>query len=424
MNNHDKYGGIDMGEKPFNRWLVVISGLVVMLMLGVTYAWGVFLKPLMGEFGWAKAETSLAFSILLLVFAIIMIPAGRLQDKKGPRVVATIGGLLLGGGFILASFTNSLSVLYTTYGIIAGAGIACAYVTPIATGVKWFPDKRGLVTGLIVCGFGAGSAFLAPLASHIIYTMGWRMAYVILGVLFLIAVTVAAQLLRNPPEGYTPEGWKPSTSQNQPNVHTTYDYDLLEMIKTPQFWMLWIMFAFTATAGLMVIGHVVAFAIESGIDKMAAAFALTVLAIFNGAGRVASGIISDKIGRTKTMLVVFVIQAIMLSMLIKMTSVATIYAAVAVIGFCFGADFTLFPAATADFYGTKNIGVNYGAVFTSYGVAGLLGPFLGGYVFDVTQSYYLAFQAAGVLCAIAAIVSLIVKPMGVKEVALIEKEVV
>jgi len=398
--------GVGFTKKSFNRWTVVPYGFIINVTLGVVYAWSVFMKPLMKDFGWTTAETSLAFTILLLTFAFVMIPAGWLNDRIGPRKVASLGGILLGLGFILAGFTSSLLWLYVTYGIVAGAGVALAYVTPIATCVKWFPDKKGLVTGIIVCGFGLSSAFLAPIATYIITTTGWQSAFQMLGLVFLLVSFGAAQGLKIPPSGWCPPSWTPTPGKTP----VTNDLTWKQTVKTSKFWMIWLMFTFGATAGLMVIGHAAKFAQDSGLDVAIASLAVSVLAIFNALGRISWGAISDKIGRAKAILLMFLIQAITLSLLIKATSLLPLFLAFATVGFCFGGIFSIFPSATADFFGTKYYGITYGFVFTSYGVGGVLGPYLAGYIFDIAGSYYLAFQMAGILCAIALIISIFLMP--------------
>ncbi|PIN70378.1 MFS transporter [Candidatus Woesearchaeota archaeon CG11_big_fil_rev_8_21_14_0_20_43_8] len=383
----------------FSKWYVLVGALIIQMCLGVVYAWSVFLSPLMKEFGWAKTEASVAFTIALVSFAGFMIFAGRLQDKLGPRLIATIGGVLLGLGFILARFTTSLWMLYITYGVIAGAGIGFAYVCPIATLVKWFPQNKGLISGIAVAGFGAGSLVFAPLATSIIESTGWRSAFWILGLIFLVAVVLGAQLLRNPDAAYTKKKEALKTKK-------TEEIGWQEMLKRPVFWKLWVMFMFGATAGLMVIGHLAVFGREGGLTPEVAAAAVGVLAIFNGLGRIIWGLVSDIFGRVNAMTIMFGVQALMMFLLIKMnTSFWMLAFAVAFVGFNFGGNFALFPSATADNFGMKNMGANYGFMFTSYGFAGILGPMLGAKVFDATQSYFLAFAIAGGLCVIAAILS-------------------
>ena len=393
-------------EKPFNRWTVVPCGFIINITLGIVYAWSVFLKPLMSEFKWATAETSLAFTILLLTFAVVMIPGGWLNDRIGPRKVASLGGLLLGLGFILASFTNSLIWLYLTYGVISGAGVALAYVTPISTCVKWFPDKKGMITGIVLCGFGMSSAFLAPVATYIIGTAGWRITFQILGVIFLLVSVGAAQGLRIPQQGYCPAGWTPKASSK---ASVVTDLTWRQSLRTSRFWMIWLMFVFGSTAGLMIIGHAAKFAQESGLDAVTASLAVSVIAIFNGAGRISWGTVYDRVGRARTMILLFVIEAAAVFSLVYTTGMLPMFLSLALIGFCFGGNLAIFPATTADLFGTKNYGMLYGFVFTAYGVGGILGPYIGGYTFDLMKSYSMAFQMAGVLCVVAVVISLILR---------------
>lgn len=397
-------------ENP-NRWVVAVgAGFLVNLMLGIVYAWSVFVKPLMAEFGWTKTITTLPFTVFLAVFALMMVPAGRLQDKRGPKKIAMIGGVLMGLGLILASFVTSVRNhwwLILTYGVVSGAGCGFGYATPIPCVRKWFPDKPGLTVGLVVMGFGLSALLFAPVEASLIASRGIAQTFLICGSIILVVVLFAASLLRNPPEGWKPEGWQPA--QATAAKPQTVDYSFSEMLKTPQFYLLWLMFCFGATAGLMTIGHIAAFAKESGMAVMTAAFAASVLSVANACGRPGAGFISDKLGRTRTMMIVFVLQAILMSILIRCTTVSSLYAVVVGIGFMYGSCFALFPSATGDFFGTKNLGVNYGAVFTSYGVGGIIGPILGALVYDKTGNYYAAFQTAGILCLIAAGLTLITK---------------
>ncbi len=434
-----------------NRWLIVLGGVMINLMLGVTYTWSVFGSALQSDFGWIITEERLAFSIMLFMFAITMPIAGKIQDKKGPRLIALIGGALLGLGFIVSSFAvQSNTLMYVTYGVLAGAGVGFAYNAPIAVGGKWFPDKRGLVMGLMVFGFGFGSVLLAPVAQVLISgvpaqptgliqplivslfnlpgmsslaDIGLQSTFMTLGILFLIVVCAGAMLLRNPPEGWTPEGWDP-TKVNKAVTHAYRDFSISEILRMRQFWMLWIMFTFSASAGLMVIGFLknfgsLSFETVHGFPAAAAglegALAVSVLAIFNGVGRVFSGWVSDRIGRTRTMFVLFALQAVLVSTFVYTTTLSAImvYVVMALIGLCFGANFALFPSATADFFGTKNVGVNYGAVFTAYGVGGILGPMLSASLVPAAATvgdYAMPGLIIGVLVGIAAIMALFTKP--------------
>jgi MFS transporter, OFA family, oxalate/formate antiporter len=395
-----------------NRWTVVIGALIVQICLGAIYAWSVFVEPL-ESLGFSRTQTQIIFSVALGTYALVMVFAGRLQDKIGPRKVALAGGIILGLGYIMAGLLgnkvdndNLFWLTVFSIGVVGGAGIGFAYVCPIAAGLKWFPDKRGLITGLAVAGFGGGAYIFSRIASYFIAEEGVIQAFLMLGIIFLVCIVLGSLLLKNPPPGWTPKGWTPEKSKK--SIGT--DYEWKDMIKTSNFWFLWLMFAFGAASGLMVIGHIKPFGIASGVSAETAGAAVGILAIFNATGRIVWGVISDKIGRGNAMVVMFFLQAIMMFILIKMgCEEITLAIAAAWIGFNFGGNFTLFPSTTADFFGTKNIGVNYALVFTAFGVAGIVGPILGGKVFDATGSYSAAFIAAGVLCVISSVLGLKVR---------------
>ncbi|SES89927.1 MFS transporter, OFA family, oxalate/formate antiporter [Nitrosomonas marina] len=393
-----------------NRWLVVAGALIIQVCLGAIYSWSVFVNPLKDVFSFTTTQTQAIFSLALAAFALVMIFAGKLQDKKGPRTVATLGGIVLGAGYLLAAFSgDSFLLLALSVGIIGGAGIGFAYVCPIAACVKWFPDKRGMVTGFAVAGFGAGAWLFAKIASGFINAYGLSSAFMYLGMIFMVAVVTGAQLLRNPPAGWRPAGWQPPASKSATAV--AMDFEWRDMVRHRQFWRLWLMFVFGAAAGLLVIGILKPFGIHSGLSTAAAAHAVGVLALFNGAGRILWGAISDRIGRKNAMMLMFLLQGVMMLALIKMGSnEMTLSIAAAWVGFNFGGNLALFPATTADFFGTRHVGINYGLMFTAYGVAGIAGPILAGSVFDMTGSYLWAFIPAGVACFAAAGISLGLKP--------------
>lgn len=392
-----------------NRWLIVAAGIVIQLCLGTMYAFSVFRNPLMERFGWTVTETSLAFTITLVFFTLTMVFAGRWQDKAGPRKVGTVGGILLGLGCLLASRADSLMLLYLSYGVIAGSGVGFAYVTPIATIVKWFPEKRGLMTGFAVFGFGAGSLVFAPLAARLITAYGVQNAFAILGVIFIVAVTASAQMLKNPPAGWKPEGWDPPQVTTAVSTPPREDYGPGEMLRTLRFWIAWVMYFLGAAAGLMIISQAAPMAEEmAGLTKEAAAAAVGVLAIFNGLGRLFWGAMSDRIGRNASLMLMFTVNAADLFLVLPNATTYMSY----VFGICaaalsFGGYLALMPAITADYFGTKNMGINYGWMFTAYGAASLFGPILiarikqvsGGY----TQALYIfaALSLVGIALTIA-----------------------
>lgn len=360
-----------------NRWIICLAGTGINLVLGVLYSWSIFVVPLQEKFGWSRADLTWPFSVSILVFAVVMVAAGKWQDKVGPRLVATVGGVLMGLGYILSGFVSSLPALIFTFGVIAGAGVACGYVTPIAATVKWFPDKRGLATGIAVSGFGFGAFVFTPLARKLIVAVGVMTAFKVLGVIFLIIVVALAQLLRDPPPGWKPEGWEPPAPSETKTMATEKDWTLGEAIKTWSFWSLWLAFLGNAGVGLMVISLIAPLAKTLGISQETAAFLIGFLSIFNGFGRILAGWLSDVIGRRAAMLVFFSVTTLM-CVVMAFTNIAGTtlgYAlALMVFGASYGSNFALFPAATADYFGTKNLGNIYAGVFTAWGFAGFVGP--------------------------------------------------
>jgi len=421
-----------------NRWTVIAGALLVQVTLGTVYAFSVFVTPLQLEFGWDRTTTQWAFALTLASFAGVMIPAGRLQDRIGPRKVASIGGILLGLSFLLGALLVSAErpwALYLTYGLIGGAGIGFAYVCPIAAAVKWFPEKKGLITGIAVAGFGAGALFFAGPASILLqppaggedtvglsqllliglgisegsgFGVGWRVFFVLHGVVAGSVVLLGAALLRNPPPGWTP----PAQLAVSRPVQAAPDVAWRDMLNTPLACMIWLTFIFGATSGLMAIGQwtpMMASVLEGhrfAPDWMRSfgrfVEPVGILALFNAIGRIFWGKVSDLIDRPRAMMIMFLLQGMVFMMLPSAQSNTAIFLASALVGLNFGGCFALFPALTADCFGTRNFGVNYGWVFTAYGVAGIIGPIAGGILFDITGQYVLAFVFAGTLCFLAA----------------------
>ncbi len=443
-----------------NRWTVLVGALIIQIILGTVYAFSVFVRPLELEFGWDRTTTQWAFSVALATFALVMIPAGRLQDRIGPRKVAMMGGLLLGASFLLgAVLVHPLRpwTLYLTYGVLGGAGIGFGYVCPIAASVKWFPDKKGLITGVAVAGFGAGALFFAGPASELLlppgeareamglsqillvglgitegtgFGIGWKAFFVLHGVVCAVAVMGGALLLRNPPEGWRPPNW----SAEQAATASTRDVSWREMLDTPLACILWLTFIFGATSGLMAIGQwkPMMSSILGGrtfAPEWMGTFGryvepVGILAIFNALGRIFWGKISDLIDRPRAMMIMYLAQGMAFMLLASVQSHLMVFVASAWVGLNFGGNFALFPSATADYFGTKNLGMNYGWVFTAYGVAGILGPVVGGVLFDVTGQFLLPFLFAGILCFLAAACSVVVWGMARNPVEGYEHEIV
>jgi len=423
-------------QKVMNRWIVVAGAIVIQLCLGAIYAWSAFTAKLTAEpYAFSKTETQVIFSVGLFSFAFVMaLIAGNWQKKVGPRIVALAGGIVLGFGYVFAGLAgSSFWGILLGVGVLGGAGIGLGYVCPIAALVKWFPDKKGLITGLAVAGFGFGALIWIKLTSGFVfgpidltpgwtglYGMGWTVNQVFLlyGGAFAILVILGSLTLVNPPDGWRPKGWTPPSGAAAA-ASGAQDFGVGEMTRTPQFWGLFFIFMVGATAGLMVIGVIKLF----GMDALAAngieldnANAITgtamglFYALMNGLGRNVWGSVSDKLGRRNSIALMSLLQGVMMILFFYVGGTEWgLYLGAAVIGFNFGGNFALFPAATADFFGNKNVGTNYPWVFMSYGVGGIVGPILGGAMGDA-KAWMWAFLPAGIACIVAALIATTLRP--------------
>ncbi|MFX0028828.1 MAG: OFA family MFS transporter [Candidatus Hermodarchaeota archaeon] len=419
-------------QKVRNRWIVVIGAIMIQLALGTIYSWGtltVFIEPYLEEI---KEVTVFIFGVGLLSFALTMIIAGQLQQKYGPRNIAILGGVLMGGGVILSAFMTSFIGLLITYGIIFGAGIGFGYVCPIASASKWFPDKKGFINGLAVAGFGAGSFVfnyvIKALANpnnldtediNFVSTVSQNipLMFIVLGIIYLVLIIGGAFTLSNPPEGWKPEGWVPPPPSEESGI-SGLEFERSQAIKLPSFWMLWATFILSAISGLMVIGSYSAFAQVKDAGTYiyaigAADFVLigSLAALFNGLGRILWGKMADVITYKRAMLLMFTIQAVLLFIYFT-TNVNEIYFLIltCAIFFCFGGNFSLFPTATADLFGSKNLGPNYGVIFTAYGIAGFIGATMVNAFISVFGSYLVLFIVLGLMSVGAAILAYLIKP--------------
>ncbi len=430
---------MEHAEKTLNRWFIVVGAILIQLALGAIYAWSVFTAKLTdtaGDYAFTASETAWVFSTGLATFAIVMVLAGRLLPHLGPRRLTIAGGLMLGAGYIAGGlFGDTFWVQLLSIGFVSGAGIGLAYVVPIAVCVKWFPDKKGLITGLAVAGFGFGATIWVKLAGSwfggllnttgVFGLPGVQSVFVIYGITFAVLVLLGSAVMVNPPEDYRPAGWTPPDPAAAGHEGSV-DFSAREMLRTPQFYMLWSVFVFTGIAGLMVIYCIKLFGIDAleyrGVAGAGAitGTAMAWYAIFNGFGRIAWGSISDKIGRRRAIMVMAALQSATMLMtyhvFITYGMVFGFISAAALIGFNYGGSFALFPAITADYFGNKNVGSNYGWMFTAYGIAGLAGPLLAGYFKDSSQGasdpavWMAPFMIAGVVCLLGAIIMFLTTP--------------
>ncbi len=386
-------------------WLVTLAGVGLNLALGILYAWSIFSKQLTeplekGGFGWTRTQATLPYTLAIACFALMMVPAGRLQDKVGPRLIATVGAALTGLGLFVASFASP-AVAWPAmlgFGLLAGTGFGLGYAATTPAAVKWFPpEKKGLITGIVVGGFGVAPVYISPLAKHLLATYGVSISFRILAGAFSVAMLALAQFIQDPPRA----------APRKAAVGGAADATWREMIRAPAFWSLYLQYAFAATAGLMIIGHLAKIvAVQSG-GAASVALVLPLLAVFNAGGRVAAGVVSDRIGRMITVAFVCILQAFNMAFFSSYTTEAGFLLGGALAGFNYGACLSLFPASAADQWGTRNLGLNYGILFTAWGVGGVVGPVLASFIADSQGSYATAYQVASLLLAAATVLALL-----------------
>ncbi|PSU67496.1 oxalate:formate antiporter [Photobacterium phosphoreum] len=392
--------------KKFDRAIqILVAGFCINLCMGILYAWSVFKKALVVDLGWSNADASLPYTVAIITFALSLLVAGILQDRMGPRRVLILGTVMIGLGMIVSSFATTPMMLVLTFGVMTGSGIGFGYACLSPSAMKWFhPSKKGLVNGLIAAGFGLAAVYLAPLTSTLIAEYGINTSFLVLGIAVLVIAVPLAFTINNPPAGYVPEapaGYK-STSTKPANINWR------GMLKTPQFYSLWVMFAFASAAGLMIIGNITSIAATQA-NITDAAYLVVILAIFNSGGRVAAGILSDKIGGVKTLMIAFVMQGINMVMFATFDSEFTLIIGAAVAGIGYGTLLAVFPSIIADFYGLKNYGANYGVLYTAWGVSGFIGPVVAAFAVDTTGTYTLAYTVCSVMIAVAVVLSVITK---------------
>lgn len=371
------------------------------LALGVLYSWSVISKNIPATWGWSETAKALPYTIACLVFAFMMVPAGKLQDKFGPRIVASLGGILVGVGLILSSRFTALPMFILGFGVLAGTGIGFGYASTTPPAVKWFPpNKTGMVAGIVVAGFGLASVYIAPLANHLISTGSVSNTMFTFGVAFLVAVIILSQFLVNPP---TVERGATATG----TANKTNEYAASSMLKTKQFYMLWLMYAFNAGAGLMVIGKL-AKLVEAQAGFKAGFILVALLAIGNSSGRVLAGTLSDKFGRMKILQFFTTFQALLMFLTPSMNDSTALIVISMCIGMNYGTNLALFPSITKDYFGLKNFGVNYGLIFTSWGVGSLL-ALAAGKIYDTYGSFDYALYLSGILLCVTRLLSMLVK---------------
>jgi OFA family oxalate/formate antiporter-like MFS transporter len=394
-------------------WLVTFSGTGINLALGILYAWSLFKGAIETEFGWKGDQLNDPYALCCLVFSFAMILAGRCQDKFGPRLTASIGGLLVGAGFVLCSTTNSYGIWLLGFGVLAGIGIGFGYSSATPPALKWFPpSKTGMIAGLVVAGLGLAPVYLAPTSQYLLGAFKVQKSMLILGAAFVVIVVGLAQMLMNPPAGYVAgaKSAAPGAAKPAAAVHATPS----EILRQPGFWLLWVIYFIGAGAGLMVIGSISGMAKKS-MHEMAFV-AVAIMAIGNASGRILAGTLSDKIGRRWTLCLVLLIQAVLMFAAIPVTGSKDMAGVVivllaALIGANYGANLSLFPSFAKDLWGLKSFGMNYGVLFTAWGVGGLVLPRLQQMLTAKSGgSYASSFITAGVLLLVGVALTFLIKP--------------
>ena len=392
-----------------NRWIVAAAGLLMQVALGAVYAWSVFRTPLVRQLHASISQVSLTFTIAIFTLGWAAFAGGLWMRAKGPRVVGLTGGLLYGLGVFLASFSgHGLWVLYLTYGVLGGAGIGLSYIVPIATLVKWFPDRRGFITGVAVAGFGCGALVTAPIATRLILSVGVLQTFAWLGAGALVLVMGSALLMREPPAGWRPAGWQPAAGSV---ASAAGNYTLRQAVSTWQWYALWAVLFLNVSAGISIISQASPMAQEiTGVNAAVAATMVGIISIANGAGRFLWAWLSDAIGRRWVFLAMFVLQAGLFSLLPVVHSFGLFTALAVVVLLCYGGGFGTMPAFCADYFGPRDVGSIYGLMLTAWGFGSALGPILIAHVRDATGKYGQALFILAAIMVCAAVVPLILKP--------------
>jgi len=391
------------------RWGIALAAILVQMALGAVYAWSVFRVPLSKLFHSTIAEVTLTFTIAIFVLGVSAFFGGLWLNRSGPRIVVLTAGLLYGGGVFLASFSSGLPWLYLTYGVIGGIGLGFGYIVPISVLVKWFPDRRGLMTGIAVGGFGAGALVTAPVATRLIQSAGVLHTFAFLGIAYLIVVCMAGWFMTNPPAGWTPPGWTPKPLQA--SQRAAKDFRLGEALRTWQWWALWLLLFLNTSAGISVISQEAPMFQElAKVTAQVAAGMVGVVALGNALGRVFWAWVSDAITRRYTFIVMYLLQVVLFWLLPSLHAVGGLGVVTFIILMCYGGGFGTMPAFAADYFGARNVGPIYGLMLTAWGFASAFGPLLIAHMRQSSGNYETGLHVIAAIMAVSIVMPLIVRP--------------
>lgn len=398
-------------NKVKNRWLIAASAVGIHISIGSAYAWSVFTNPMVDAYGWGTTEISMAFSIAIFMLGFSAAFMGKFVEKHGPRKSGMLSALFFGIGVAgsgLATAMGSLYMLYLFYGVIGGIGLGIGYIAPVSTLVKWFPDRRGLATGLAIMGFGFAALISGPAAASLIESVGISSTFYIMGAIYFVVMTLSAQYLAPPPKGWLPKGYMEKEQNGKGKIKADLSQlTAAEAIKTRRFWILWTMLFLNVTCGIAVISVASPMAQEiTGMTSIAAATMVGVMGLFNGGGRLGWATLSDYIGRPNVYTTFFVIQIAAFFLLPFAASVILFQILVFAILTCYGGGFSSIPAYIGDLFGTKQLGAIHGYILTAWAMAGVAGPILLSLIYDTTNSYNLTMFLFGILFLIALMLSL------------------
>jgi MFS transporter, OFA family, oxalate/formate antiporter len=396
--------------KAANRWVIAIAGVFLQIALGAVYAWSVFRIPLSKQFGWSISQVTLTFTISIFMLGFASFVGGLWMNRVGPRTVALTAGVFYSVGVFLTSFSaNKLWWLYLSYGFIGGIGLGLGYIVPVATLVKWFPDRRGLITGIAVGGFGAGALITAPVASRLIQTVGVLPTFAYLGVGYFVITIIASLFMQNPPEGWQLTGWTPSAKQTAQRA--THDYVLSEALKTWQWWALWLILLLNTSAGIAVISQEGPLFQElTKVSAVVAGGMVGIASLGNGVGRVFWAWLSDLITRRVTFAVMFILQVFLFWFLPSIALPALMTTVTFIILMCYGGGFGTMPAFTADYFGPKNVGPIYGLMLTAWSFASVIGPLYIARMRETAGNYAGALHVIGVVMLVSVLLPILVRP--------------